>query len=512
MNKHTHRFSIASEAELAQFAASVAKQLRCGDLIRLNGDLGAGKSSFARALIQALGNKGDVPSPTYTLMQTYVDGRLPVAHLDCYRLNDPDELQALDLQLWHDHGVIVAEWPDKGGDFLRSDQPDLIDYHSYERCNAGVLDITITTTGETNRDITLECKLAWWLRLTNIFKEIMRPTTPEGRLAFLQKAGFNISADQLTPASGSEAFSTRTYWRFDDNGTSRILMDAAPPAQDNVRFADVAGYLGSKGFHTVEIDNRSDIENGYLILNDLGSTPLKSKLIGTSEEETEAWSKLALDYAVQFANTPVPTHWRSYGKTELWIELLRMINYYLPLMRGKAMTPEETEHFYQIWQPLFDKILNVPQGMMHFDFHGDNILLRNDTPTSTDAFALIDFQDAALGPVTYDAASFIWNDRHYVEAPQRAKLIDYYCEKTGMDKQQFLDSAELITIQRAMKNMGGVCKWVALANRTDLLKVLPNFTMLPLQILPYRQDCAALYKWWQENVEPYRNKETSLAA
>ena len=58
MTIHTHSFSIASETELAAFAAKLAKQLRCGDLIRLNGDLGAGKSALARAIIQALGNKG----------------------------------------------------------------------------------------------------------------------------------------------------------------------------------------------------------------------------------------------------------------------------------------------------------------------------------------------------------------------------------------------------------------------------------------------------------------------
>ena len=120
-----------SEQELAVFAKKFASDLRLPLVIWLQGDLGTGKTSFARALIHALGYKGRVKSPTYGLLEQYQIASLQVLHMDLYRINDPGELEFLGLEdLLDDKTILLIEWPDKGGDWLP--EPDFI----FEFCYA----------------------------------------------------------------------------------------------------------------------------------------------------------------------------------------------------------------------------------------------------------------------------------------------------------------------------------------------------------------------------------------
>lgn len=99
------------------------------DVIALWGDLGAGKTSLARAIIQTLlaasGLREDVPSPTFTLVQTYEAGTLPIWHADLYRLSDPDELIELGLEEALEGGLLLIEWPDRMEDELPAERLDV---------------------------------------------------------------------------------------------------------------------------------------------------------------------------------------------------------------------------------------------------------------------------------------------------------------------------------------------------------------------------------------------------
>ena len=106
------------ERQMAALAASLAESLCAGDVVALSGDLGAGKTSFARAVMIALGWSGEVPSPTYTLVQGYdpPDVRVPVWHVDLYRLAGPDDADALGL--FETDAALIIEWPERLGDRL----------------------------------------------------------------------------------------------------------------------------------------------------------------------------------------------------------------------------------------------------------------------------------------------------------------------------------------------------------------------------------------------------------
>jgi tRNA threonylcarbamoyl adenosine modification protein YjeE len=100
-------------AATEDLAKTIAPQLRQGDVIALTGDLGTGKTAFARALLRILGVEDDVPSPTFTLVQTYETSKFLVSHFDLYRLKSADELDELG---WDDaltDGVTLVEWPQR---------------------------------------------------------------------------------------------------------------------------------------------------------------------------------------------------------------------------------------------------------------------------------------------------------------------------------------------------------------------------------------------------------------
>ncbi len=122
----SHVIDSLSEPELVRLGAQLAFVARRGDLLALSGDLGAGKTTLARAVIQSLtGDKGEeIPSPTFTLVQSYATPRMPVAHLDLYRLRAPSELEELGLDLALRDGIAIVEWPEQAGDQLPADRLD----------------------------------------------------------------------------------------------------------------------------------------------------------------------------------------------------------------------------------------------------------------------------------------------------------------------------------------------------------------------------------------------------
>ena len=103
-----------SEADTANIGRELASTLHAGDVVLLYGDLGAGKTAFTKGLAAGLGvPREDVSSPTFTLMQEYRGGRLPLFHVDLYRLNDPREIEDLGLDEIAADGVLAIEWAEK---------------------------------------------------------------------------------------------------------------------------------------------------------------------------------------------------------------------------------------------------------------------------------------------------------------------------------------------------------------------------------------------------------------
>ena len=113
------RVPLPDLAAMQAYGGRIAAHLRAGDVLALSGGLGAGKTTLARAIIGALGYEGEVPSPTYTIIETYDAPplRLPIVHADFYRLEDPSEIHEIGLDDYREGAALLAEWPDHAGGF-----------------------------------------------------------------------------------------------------------------------------------------------------------------------------------------------------------------------------------------------------------------------------------------------------------------------------------------------------------------------------------------------------------
>ena len=138
-------------AAMERLGARIAAALRPGDVVALSGTLGTGKTTLARAIIAALGHQGEVPSPTFTIVETYDPPalRLPLVHADFYRLKHPAEAEEIGLDDYRSGAVLLAEWPEMAGGF--ADEP-------------GCLSITLETA-ETGRIAIVEPGADWLGRL-----------------------------------------------------------------------------------------------------------------------------------------------------------------------------------------------------------------------------------------------------------------------------------------------------------------------------------------------------------
>jgi tRNA threonylcarbamoyladenosine biosynthesis protein TsaE len=152
MSQRFITYTAANEADMLGFGAKLASLLRRGDVLALTGDLGAGKTTLARGLIQsAFGHAEEVPSPTYTLVQTYDLPAYELWHCDLYRLAKPDDVLELGVIDMESEIVSLIEWPDKMGRHLSVD----------------ALSVDIAFKGE-GREVTLSGPPQWGARLKGV--------------------------------------------------------------------------------------------------------------------------------------------------------------------------------------------------------------------------------------------------------------------------------------------------------------------------------------------------------
>ena len=139
-------YTTATPEQTFELAAKLADELSDGDVICLNGDLGAGKTAFTKGLAHGLGVTETITSPTFTIVNEYHSGRIPLYHFDVYRLNSPSELEdTAFFDYFSGTGVVVIEWAAQVEEVLGGLIP------SGKR-----IDINIITSGEQSRQITIE--------------------------------------------------------------------------------------------------------------------------------------------------------------------------------------------------------------------------------------------------------------------------------------------------------------------------------------------------------------------
>ncbi len=501
MNEPTIELDLEDEAATNRFGEGLALALRPGDLVRLSGELGAGKSTLARAVIRtACRNHAlEVPSPTFTLVQTYA-GAQPqgsISHYDLYRLEDPVELEELGLAEALDEGAVLVEWPENGGRELRD----------------GDLNILLQTTGQNTRKAVISGSPAAIERLKRSFA-IRR---------FLNRTWHNTVQRYYLLGDAS----TRAYEVASIGSECRILMNAprAPDgpvikdgkpysqiahlAEDVRPFVAIAAILRENGFRAPLI-HAEDLDEGLLLIEDLGDqsiidakrNPIATRYMACVEVLAAIhqckWQKtIALD---EGSVVTIP----DFDRSAMMIEVDLLLQWYVPTTIGSSLTGIQNDRYRAIWSELIDALENSEKSLVLRDYHSPNLLWQQGN-SGTDRIGLIDFQDALIGPAAYDLASLAQDARVSVSPELENQLLETYVtarQRTdpGFDEAGFKQDYMIMTAQRGMKLLGLFIRLNERDGKPSYLAHIPRLKTYLQRSLEHPA-LAGLKSWLNDNVD-----------
>ncbi len=196
------RAASTTSGRRSELAADIAELVGPGDLVTLSGGLGAGKTTFARALIRLLTGDADleVPSPTFLLMQSYEGKTAPIVHADFYRIGKPGDLIELGWDEAVDGALVLVEWPDRGGDHLNADRLDIDFAIDSDHGEGGAPGASRTAT------VTGFGAFAGRLAKAKAIQQLLEPTSwRDARRQFMQGDASSRSFERLVKEDGSSA-------------------------------------------------------------------------------------------------------------------------------------------------------------------------------------------------------------------------------------------------------------------------------------------------------------------
>jgi aminoglycoside/choline kinase family phosphotransferase len=268
--------------------------------------------------------------------------------------------------------------------------------------------------------------------------------------SFLGASGWGDA--ERRPLAGDASF--RRYVRLVRAGASAMLMDAPPP-QENVRpFLAVARLLRALDFSAPDIC-RADAATGLLLLEDFGDDTY-TRLLARGAAEDELY-RLAVDVLIELHRRFTPDlapELPPYDDKRLLDEAALLVDWYLPAITGKPTPTAWRESYLDLWRALFPVARAVPASLVLRDYHVDN-LMRLDGRFGLAACGLLDFQDAVLGPVTYDLVSLLEDSRRDV-TPELAAAMRrrYLAAFPALDRNAFDASFAVLGAQRHCKVVG----------------------------------------------------------
>ena len=468
--------TLADERATHRLMEDIAGLIEPGDLITLSGDLGAGKTTFARALVRHLAGDEtvEVPSPTFTLMQAYELPRFALLHADLYRLSGPAELAELGFDDLAAGTVMLLEWPDRAGNTLPADRIDVAFTLSPQQ---GPSFRQVRVTGHGGLSARVE-------RIAAIRE-------------FLARAGFGEA--ERTRIQGDA--STRSYERLTREGITYILMNSprradGPPvrdgkpysaiahlAEDVTPFLAMAQALRARGFSAPAIF-AADRAQGLAVLEDLGSELVVD---GEPPAPVEARYDTAADLlAALHAQTLPPTlpvdagvdyRLPPYDLEALLIEAELLPDWYLPRLQARVGDSARAD-YGALWREALTPVLQAPQTWVLRDMHSPNLLWLPEREGLA-RIGLLDFQDAVLGPAAYDVASLLQDARVDVPEMMEIALLSRYTRArliadATFDAPAFARAYATLAAQRASKILGIFARLDARDGKPQYLRHLPR--------------------------------------
>jgi hypothetical protein len=492
---------LPDESATTAAAAHLAGELRAGDLVTLGGPLGAGKTTFARALIRTLLSEplAEVPSPTYTLLQTYEGPRFNIVHADLYRIADPAELAELGWEDAAENALVLVEWAERAGDILATDR----------------LEVELATTGPTGagRRLTLTGHGSFAARLERA-KSIQ---------TLLDRTGFGEARRDFMLGDAS----VRAYERLWDEASGRrgILMIAprrpdGPPirlgkpysqlvhlAESVHAFVAIANGLRAEGFSAPEIYG-ADLDAGLLVIEDLGplgvvdqSGPIPERYRASVEALAELHTR-TLASELPVANG-LSHKLHRYDLEALTIEAELLLDWYFPYSAKRSPNASQRLSFVDLWVSTLEPVLSGPKTWTLRDYHSPNLIWLPERE-GIRRVGIIDFQDCVLGHPAYDVASLLQDARVTVPQTLELQLLGAYARARrqndpAFDLAAFASAYAILGAQRATKILGIFIRLDRRDGKPAYLRHLPRVEAYLRRCLAH-PSLAKLRGWYETNL------------
>lgn len=454
-----------------RLGGDLALIVRKGDVIALSGELGAGKTTLARALIRALAQDQEleVPSPTYTLVQSY-QGRVQVSHFDLYRLASPSELDELGLAEALETGIVLVEWPERAGNLPPARHIRIEIIESGEGRSARITGAP-EALARIERTLLIRaflqsCQLGdarrAWFQGDASTRAFERVTRPDGTDLILM--------DHPEKPDLSPVIDGRSYRQ-----TARITWTVTP-------FVAVAHALREHGYAAPMI-RANDLENGIVLMENLGQghivdadgTPVEERYCAAAEllaslHDANISRDLAFGGGKSYRLPP-------YDRDALMIEARLMLDWYLPYRLKRKATNAEEARFTALWDELIEFLGSAETGLILRDYHSPNIIWR-EGESGVAKLGLVDIQDALYGPLSYDVSSLAQDVRVTMPEALEARVLGAYIaarKSSGdFDEAAFRRAYVITAMQRASKVLGIFVRLDQRDGKPDYLKHLPR--------------------------------------
>jgi tRNA threonylcarbamoyl adenosine modification protein YjeE len=499
-SKAVWRLDVGSEAETTELAQELSTLIGSGDAVMLSGDLGSGKTTFARAMIRALVEdpRLEAPSPTFTLMQIYEGAGKRVVHADFYRLENTAELAGLGWEEATDDAIVLVEWAERAREALSPDR----------------LEVRLSFVDGDNRE-------ARRLTISGYGGFVARLASFKALRELLRKAGW---ADAKRCFLQGDA-STRAYERLEKPDGHRAILMISPPRPDGppIRYGksysaiarlaeNVASFvalsqaLRGLGLSAPEVYGK-DLEAGLLIIEDLGGERIVDERGPIVERYLEAAGALAYLHAQRLPDMIAIEengnyHIPPYDLDALLIEVELLVDWYLPRLKVPISSGARAI-FLNLWrQALIDVASATPTWTLR-DYHSPNLLWlarRNGLAR----IGILDFQDCALGHPAYDVASLGQDARVDVPDDLELKLLAYYAKlrrdaDSGFDMAAFAKAYAILAAQRATKILGIFARLDQRDGKPQYLAHLPRIEAYLRKSLRHPA-LADVRAWYEANI------------
>ena len=443
---------LPDEAATIALGRSLAAELQAGDLVALSGPIGAGKTSLARAVLRAFlqDPELEVPSPTFTLMQSY-GTTPPVVHADLYRLGGGGELVELGFDELRAESAVLVEWPERAGEALGGDR----------------LEVALDLVAGGGRRAVISGRGALADRVGRAYALVR----------LIENAGWQDAERRLMQGDAS----SRAYERLVKPSGETAIPMIAPPRPDGppVRrgkpfsaiarlaesvhaFAAIDRGLLEEGFSAPRILGE-DLDVGLLLIEDFGDAPVVDGNGPIPDRYAEATRLLARLHARSLPGSLPFGEGGSYGippydLDAFLIEVELLLDWYLPHILGTKPSGSVRAEFGHVWRDTLSEPLASPKTWTLRDFHSPNLIWLPDRD-GIRRVGLLDFQDAVLGPPAYDVVSLLQDARVTVPAELELRLLGVYAAERRaadprFDMAAFATAYAIMGAQRATKILG----------------------------------------------------------